>query len=290
MKKKLFLLSALALMFAGGIFWSCQKDDVLQVADGVMLKSATSNYPESCNDVCIDLSLETVIYYKKSGSFNGIIGSNSKTIGYTVYNTEDNFVVELSYSRTPASSSSTSTIKVTVDGEEKSTTIANGASDKLEFPLDSDWAGCDEVEWSLEETEYDGGQIAGGGTYDLIGVCGDCENELTTELTICEGEKTLTVTFRAEEAGDVVIQGGLTNDAVIISATSNLLTLNENHPSAGGSSSVTRWEGEVDACELVTITIVFTGGNGVGDWTAKRGDTTLDEADSIESATQDCPE
>ena len=175
MKRKLFLLGALALMVAGGVFWSCQKDDVLQIPDGVMLKSATSNYPASCDDVCIDLSLETVIYYKKSGSFNGTIGGNSKTIGYTVYNTEDHFVVELSYSRMPESSNSSSTIKVTADGEEKTATIANGGSDKLEFPLQAGWAGCDEVEWSLEETAYDGGQIIGGGTYELIGICGDCE-------------------------------------------------------------------------------------------------------------------
>jgi hypothetical protein len=40
MKKKLFLLSALALMMAGGIFWSCQKDEMLTNTDVLKVKEA----------------------------------------------------------------------------------------------------------------------------------------------------------------------------------------------------------------------------------------------------------
>jgi hypothetical protein len=41
MKRKMFLLSALVLMVAGGIFWSCQKDEfVTNSGEGLMLKAA----------------------------------------------------------------------------------------------------------------------------------------------------------------------------------------------------------------------------------------------------------
>lgn len=48
---------------------------------------------------------------------------------------------------------------------------------------------------------------------------------------------------------------------------------NETHQSVQNSNSnVTRWKGDVEACEVVTITIVYSGGNGIGDLTAKRGE------------------
>jgi hypothetical protein len=117
--------------------------------------------------------------------------------------------------------------------------------------------------------------------YDLVFEDCGCNNELTAELT-CEENRTLTITFTAEEAGPIVIQGGLTNGTHITSATSNVLTQNKGHQSGNSNANVTRWEGDVEACEVVTITLEFTGGDGVGDWTAKRNEVVLDETDSIE--------
>lgn len=114
--------------------------------------------------------------------------------------------------------------------------------------------------------------------------CNECENELTADL-VCEdenGNKVLTITFFAEEAGPIVIQGGLSAGTIILSAVSNLEELKMvSHQSAGGPSNVTRWEGDVEACQEVTITITFSGGDGVDDWSAKRGDDTLGETEEI---------
>lgn len=105
--------------------------------------------------------------------------------------------------------------------------------------------------------------------------CSECTNELTADLT-CGELNTLNITFTAEEAGPVVIQGGLTSGTVIKSKESNVLTANESHSGAVNSNAnVTRWEGEVEACEEVTITIEFEGGNGIGDWTVERDDEEL---------------
>jgi hypothetical protein len=105
--------------------------------------------------------------------------------------------------------------------------------------------------------------------------CTPCTNELSVVLT-CGETRTATFTFTAEEAGPIVIQGGLTNGTTITSASSNVLTRNVTHSGVTNSkANVTRWEGNVDACQVVTITIQYTGGAGIDDWSAKRGDDTL---------------
>ena len=51
MRKRMFLLSALVLMVAGGIFWSCQQNNVVPNPEGLTLKSATiapPNYLSWC--------------------------------------------------------------------------------------------------------------------------------------------------------------------------------------------------------------------------------------------------
>ncbi|MGM1054991.1 MAG: hypothetical protein ACQEWG_03785 [Bacteroidota bacterium] len=105
--------------------------------------------------------------------------------------------------------------------------------------------------------------------------CNLCENALVAEL-VCGETNTVTFTFTAEEAGPIVIQGGLNNWAEIIDAV-GVGVAQTVKPGAPGSASVTRWEGDIDACEVVTITIEFTGGNGIGDWSAKRGEEVLGE-------------
>ncbi|QED37551.1 hypothetical protein FK178_07345 [Antarcticibacterium arcticum] len=127
-------------------------------------------------------------------------------------------------------------------------------------------------------------QSGGGWTYystTFTGIdCSDCDNSLVVDF-VCEETKTATFTFTAVEAGPIVIQGGLSANAEITSQNSNVLE-SVWHQSTGGPSSVTRWVGEVDACEEVTITIIFTGGNGIGEWTAKRGEDLLGSTDAQE--------
>lgn len=109
----------------------------------------------------------------------------------------------------------------------------------------------------------------------IVDSCTECTNELTAELT-CDATKVLNITFTAEEAGPIVIQGGLTNDTEIQSKQSSILTENTTHSSVRNSNAnVTRWEGEVEACQEVNILIEFKYGNGIGDWSAKRGEEVL---------------
>jgi hypothetical protein len=98
----------------------------------------------------------------------------------------------------------------------------------------------------------------------------DCVLGLSVDLSCEENNHIATFTFFAEEAGPIVIQGGLTNGTFNVSGSSNVLTQNTSHPSTNRSrANVTRWEGNVEACEEVSITINFSGGNGIGSWTAQ---------------------
>lgn len=117
-------------------------------------------------------------------------------------------------------------------------------------------------------------------TQPLI-VTGCCSDNLVTDLD-CGTTKIFTLSFTAEEDGPIVVQGGLSNGTTIVSKSSNVLLENTNHPSVVNSNAnVTRWEGNISACEEVTVTIEFTGGNGVGSWSAKRGDEVLGESETI---------
>lgn len=102
--------------------------------------------------------------------------------------------------------------------------------------------------------------------------CNECLNELTADLSCGEGN-TLTLNFTAEEAGWIVIQGGLNRNTDNLDTWSNILTENLDHPAVENSNAnVTRWEGYVEACEEVIIIIEFEGDGYVDDWSAKRGE------------------
>lgn len=122
--------------------------------------------------------------------------------------------------------------------------------------------------------------------------CNDCINELTADLTCNETSNTLVMTFTAEEAGDIVIQGGLNANTKILSKESNILTSNEDHPSFKEfNANVTRWEGYVEACEEVVITIEFEGVGEVDNWSAKRTEGEGEKEEEIvlgETEPQSC--
>ena len=113
--------------------------------------------------------------------------------------------------------------------------------------------------------------------------CSTCDNLLVADL-VCGDVNKLTLTFTALEEGPIVIQGGLNKWAEIKSAV-GVGVEKVDKPGNAGSADVTRWAGDVDACEVVTITIEFEGGYEIGDWTAKRGEDLLGSTDA-----QSCPE
>jgi len=82
----MFLLGSLALIVAGSIFWSCQKDEILMNPDGVMLKNALIGL-DDCDDGCI-----TTIQQYQSDLIKGV-GVDVGDI--QVHNTKQNLIVKV---------------------------------------------------------------------------------------------------------------------------------------------------------------------------------------------------
>ena len=67
MKRKMFLLNALVIMFTDGIFWSCQNDEFVTDAENAsMLKGGT--VPLIWTDVCADGSNDLVLTLSGTGN------------------------------------------------------------------------------------------------------------------------------------------------------------------------------------------------------------------------------
>jgi len=109
------------------------------------------------------------------------------------------------------------------------------------------------------------------GTITVI-TCG-CEIEMTGSVACGSGTRTATFTFKAKDAGNYVIQGGLTAfTSDVVTTNDGGLILNTTHPSAGGPANVQRLEGHINACQTVTITVTWNSTNDdtnvTGQWTA----------------------
>lgn len=251
--------------------------------------------PENC--------LERDTEYTFSESYStGIIGNqnNNKRVDATVTLNigADNMAyyrIDYSVTRTAGSSNGDTFMYGVLNGESfGSQTIAagklgqgtvSGFYETASFDYTTVECG-DTFSFQLTEISIQGNGVLSD-TNSLLAFCPDgCENEMTAALA-CGATNTVTYTFYAEEAGPVVIQGGLNANATITDASSNVLTRNTTHPSVSNSNaSVTRWEGDVDACQMVTVTVSWTGPASVGDWSAKRGDVTLAE---VAKETVVCP-
>jgi hypothetical protein len=105
----------------------------------------------------------------------------------------------------------------------------------------------------------------------------ECETSFTGEAIACGNQREAVYTFRSKDAlSDFKIQGGLTNftgeDAVVmVTGGSNIL---QDQWTVGGSSNrVIKVEGDIAACETITIRITWnstnSGGVITGSWSVK---------------------
>lgn len=284
MKKNYFisLQNGILALISAALLFSCGQIEPFEMErnDQVLLSTGVPITLKDCKDHCIsDAKPES--YQKLHGK--DIVswgnGNHSKTIIYDAYNTETEFIIVVNFVRVrPGVGDDSGNLTVSFNGvSEEPEVVANESTTTFKFNLPVGWKACDVVTFGIVD---DTGDVTNDiqKEYKLYGVCQDCEEGLTVDLT-CGETNTATFTFFAEEAGAIVIQGGLNANAKLIDASSNVLTRNMTHPAVinGATASVTRWEGEVDACEEITVTVSWTGPASIGDWTAKRDGETLGE-------------
>ena len=177
----MIFFSALVLMLTAGVFWSCQKEELLMnnTTDGVMLKAAYVG--ANCAVDCIDL--DNPKYFEMTGNdFVSWGGTNhQKTVSYKAYNTDKEFVIEVSFLRVrPGGGSTNGNIQVNFEGSTNTfESIASGATRTYKFDLPAGWDACDEVSFEIVENsefaeEGDKVIINIEEDYSLFGVCIDC--------------------------------------------------------------------------------------------------------------------
>lgn len=123
----------------------------------------------SCDDDCIEP--ESEIYYPISDMATGSSGINTKSVSYSAYNTETDFVVEVTYAITTGPANAKATITIDIAGNiMEYTEVSSGTTVSHKVPLAEDWAGCDEVLFSVVQ-EGLGTPITFSESYALIPVC-----------------------------------------------------------------------------------------------------------------------
>lgn len=284
--RTLGLLTVLAII----LIVSCKKTDLPKTeatqevtgASRVVLISGTSTIENpDCSSTCIT---EGGSYVEASGSKTQTWGNTAsphwKTVSHVAYNTPTSFVVKVTFTHSGGNTSNT--VSVTAFGSTQSVaTLASGSTATFTFALPSGWQKCDNVSFSIYQ-EGQNSPMNLSCSYNLFGVCPDnkgCETSFTGEAIACGNQREAVYTFTSKDALEgFKMQGGLTNftgaDAeVTITGGSNIT---KSQWTVGGSSNrVIKVEGNIDACETITIRIKWnstnTGGIITGSWSVSAG-------------------
>ncbi len=171
----MFLIGTLVLMVAGGIFWSCQKDEfVTNPENGLMLKS--DYIGADCHFDCIDPSNPE--YFEMTDNMSITAGTNTVKYTYVAYNTLDEFVIDIKYEKTAGTTNGKATI--TVSFEDKTpiifTDVVLGTTKTAIFDLPTGWKACDEVEFSIVGEGVGDPASFTNVLYSLFGECTDCDD------------------------------------------------------------------------------------------------------------------
>ena len=177
------------LFVAAGAMYSCSLDTLTddlqqedlqaeQVLENTDIQNSNMRIASagSCGDDCIEPGSKT--FYPVSDNAKLRVGKNTKSVSYEAYNTETDFVVEVTYTITTGPSKAKSTIKIDIDGGEvEYTDVSSGSMVSHSVPLAEGWAGCDKVAFSIVQ-EGLGTPITFNESYDLIPVCEEVSLEI----------------------------------------------------------------------------------------------------------------
>ncbi|QCY69093.1 DUF1566 domain-containing protein [Antarcticibacterium flavum] len=173
MKKDQFrrLRTSLTLLAAAVVMFSCSTESV---SDQILEKDLqftpmNKALAGSCEDDCIEPGSE--IYYPVSDMATLSVGRNTKSVSYTAYNTETDFVVEVTYAITAGPPNAKATITIDIEGDEvEYSDVSSGSTVNHTVALAEAWAGCDEISFSVVQ-EALGDPITFSESYSLIPVC-----------------------------------------------------------------------------------------------------------------------
>jgi len=285
---RVLILTLLMGLIATFVIVSCKKTDLSKSesaenasanssANGILVNSVPSVSLPACDEQCIDADGP---YIQATDSYTHSYGNpsnpHSKTVSYVAYNTPTSFVVEVTFVHSGGNSSNT--ITVTAIGPPQSVeTLASGATATFTFALPEGWEACDNVPFTIRQ-EGQAAPINMSGSYNIYGICANrgCETSFTGQPIACDNKREAIYRFTSKDAVSYFkIQGGLTNftgeDAIVTVTGGN--TTQSQWTVGGSSNRVIKVEGDVDACETITIHITWnstnSGGVITGSWSVK---------------------
>ncbi len=201
------------LFAAAGVMNSCSLETISEDLQNAQTMSNTDleNAPilmapaGSCEDDCIEPGSE--MYFPVYDMASGSAGPNTKSVSYKAYNTETDFVVEVTYAITAGPSKAKATITIDIYGNEvQYTEVSSGSTVSHMVPLSEDWAGCDEVAFSVVQ-EGLGTPVTFSESYALIPVCfEDVTNPITGKTWM---DRNLGATQVATSSTDAASYGDL---------------------------------------------------------------------------------
>ena len=153
-------------------------------SDGQMLDADGATFAPYSDDSCC---IECIVpgegpYFPVSESATSRQGRNTKLVSYSAYNTEDRFLVNVTYEVTSGRSNAHATITIRIDGDEATfEDVPPGSTVQHSVALPADWEACDEVSYTIRQ-EGLGRPVDFSGSYALIPVCPMIEPVLWNRL------------------------------------------------------------------------------------------------------------
>ncbi len=153
MRRFLILVLILVFVILNGTLNSCSRDEIQQGTQKdqsyhlAQAEKTANNYVSDYSDQQVEFST--------TGSVKGRNGNKLKSIHYKTYNTNNVFVVELSYNTSDYQSLESSNISVNVAGQVLDQTIINRNIGIFSYSLNDlkpGWKIGDLVQWSFTET------------------------------------------------------------------------------------------------------------------------------------------
>jgi hypothetical protein len=130
----------------------------------------------SCESDCIKQG--SSVFFPVSDMATGSSGINTKSVSYRAYNTETDFVVEVTYAITAGPTDAKAIIKIDIEGDQVEYKVVNsGSTVRHMVPLADGWEGCDQILFSIKEIAL-GVPITFTESYSLIPVCPEVSLEI----------------------------------------------------------------------------------------------------------------
>lgn len=228
---------------------STQTSSSLVIDQNLVLEDYTD-----CESVCIEK--DGMTFYKKTGSDTRSSGPNSKLVSYEAYNTETQFVVNVTYTITSGTSGAEADITININNEAipfEATNVASGSTVTHFITLPEGWKSCDEISFSISQSGLST-PITFNETYDLIGICNDsCDESFSYEENI-DGSYTFTY-ISAEDLDAAEIK--FTCPHIVSFEALDDKTYTVNPGNSHGSPTVLTWNGDIEACTAITFTLDF---------------------------------